>query len=203
MRVWRGIVVPIVGRTPRTIAIRTQAGVNKRSTRENRLDNVLGTIDVGRTDNLYIAGAVCRYIGNDSGHILIYIVGQNSLNQEYVVVTANGLQYTQIIDIAIAIQVEVGEHDRRVVEQELKLLYRIGLSECSSHGLQVEVIGIAVRSCNIDGCSRFGRCMNRSGIGRSGNNGGRSGCHNRRCRCRSRRNRENTCDAAAQKERSR
>lgn len=111
VRIGRRIVIPVVRRTPRIVAIRTQAGIDKRSAGEHRLNDILGTIDVGGTNHLYIASTIGRNISNNSSYILIYIVGQNSLNQEYVVVSTNSLQYTQIVDIAIAIEVEVGEHN--------------------------------------------------------------------------------------------
>lgn len=50
------------------------------------------------------------------------------------------LDYTQIIHVAIAIEVEVGESRIGVIEHLLKLLEVLGLAEKRGNSLEVEIL---------------------------------------------------------------
>ncbi len=79
---------------------------DRRFTIIDRLDDVIATIDVCMTYYLYIRCAICTATFHDnSSHILIDIGCQNSLNNKHVIIPFLRFHHTQIVHIAITIEV--------------------------------------------------------------------------------------------------
>lgn len=74
------------------------------------LDDIVGTIDIFVAH--YLNGnSLCSliFLHIDGGNILIDILRQNSLQEHQVAVAIRSLNDTDIIDLTIAVEVEVGE----------------------------------------------------------------------------------------------
>lgn len=138
------IVIPIIRRTPRRIVIATQRRVDHRCTNNHRLDDIIGTIEIRRTDHLDIARTRHRYLRRQGSNILEVVGTQHRLDIIDMSITRYRLQHTQIINETITIEVEVGEIVRTMVDQILKLLHRLRLDKRRSNGLQIQRLGIRI-----------------------------------------------------------
>lgn len=67
--------------------------------------------------------AVGRDLGHDSGNVLIHIIIEHSLDHEYMRRALAGAYHTQIVDIAVAVQIQIGDHIRRIVQDALELFH--------------------------------------------------------------------------------
>lgn len=154
------------------------------------MNDIFRSIYVRVTYYLYVCARDSRHFGHQCSHILIDISRQDSLNKEYVRITLHRFQYAQIIYITVAVQVQVTQHIRRVIQQVFKFLHRIRLCKSSADGLQVQIKGyiltdsrngslgdglhfLSRNSCRVNGC------INRSRL--CFNNNSRL-CNNGRCR---------------------
>lgn len=80
-----------------------------------------------------------RIFDYHSGHVLIDIVGQNSLDYEEVVETVKSLHNPEIINETIPVEVQIGDDIRRIVQQVLELPDIGCLSESCGNSLKVKV----------------------------------------------------------------
>lgn len=84
------------------------------------------------------------------------------------IVAAQRLNDAQVVNIAISVQIQVGQHIRRVIQQLLKFGYRTRLRKGSSHGLQIQIeryiLGNSRHAGRRD--SLYLRSGNRRGVGR-------------------------------------
>ncbi len=140
LRVVRRIVVPVVGRLPGLVAILilTVVAIDSRSLDEDRLYDVVGTVDIGRANDLYIGSSVV-HLHNEGCHVLIDILRQNSLEHEHVIVSIDSLHHTDVVDPTVAIEVEVRDHVAGRIKDTLELSNRVRLCESRSYGMQIEV----------------------------------------------------------------
>ena len=89
---------------------RSQAAVDRWSHEEYRPDNIIGTVDVRRTDDLNVWRSVRRQFGNERSNILIDIGCQNSLDKEHMVIPLNGFKNPEIIHISVIVKVQIRKH---------------------------------------------------------------------------------------------
>ncbi len=145
------------------------------------MNDIFRSIYIRVTYYLYVCARDSRHFGNQCSHILIDISRQDSLNKEHVRITLHRFQYAQVIYITIAVQVQVAQHIRRVIQQVLKFLHRIRLRKSSADGLQVQIKGYVLTNCRNgslgDGLHFLGR--NRRRINRR-IDGSRLGLNNNR-----------------------
>lgn len=103
------IISPVPGRTPGLVVWPQKVGVDDGPDHENGLDDIGRPVDVGRSDDLDVAG--CGHVGDlgdEGGYVLIYVGSQDRLDHEHVRSSLNCLDNPQIIDISVLIEVEVG-----------------------------------------------------------------------------------------------
>lgn len=84
---------------------------------------VAGTVDIRRADNLHRVAVVVGNLGNEGRNVLIDILSEAGLDQEYMVVALDGLQYAEIVDISVSVKVEIGNGIGVAVEKLLELLH--------------------------------------------------------------------------------
>lgn len=196
------IMVPVPRRRPRTIFLHQEMAEDLRRHNISRFHNIVRTVDIRRTDNLYIGLSNGRHLCHHRSHILIDISRQYGLNKEHVRIAVHGLQHAQIIYITVTVQVQVRQHIIGVIQQRLKLLYRSGLRKSSTYRLQIQI----QRYIRTDGghlCRRYGAhlgsCNRCRVIDRS-----RSRSRVNHCRLiRRRRNRHDSCQTTAAQQRQR
>jgi len=128
----------VVRRVPAAVTIVAIAVEHRRTTNEYRLDDVAGTVDVGVTYHLYVRACAVS-LHYDGGYVLIDVLSQNSLDHVEVVVAVHSLHYAEVVHVAVAVEVEVGDHVLIGVEDLFELFHGVGLSESGSHGLEVEI----------------------------------------------------------------
>lgn len=118
----RRIVAPIVRRGPANPTRSPEPIVDDRTVDIHRLNNIVFTIDIFISHDLHLH--IVRLILDDKDrcYILVDILGQDSLQDDQVLRTGTGLNHTDIVDIAITIEIQVGKSRIRVVEDSLKLL---------------------------------------------------------------------------------
>lgn len=157
-----------VGRNPGRIAGVVQVVPDRRTLYPYRTYDILRAVDIRIADNLYVeVGSTC--LGYEGSYVLVDISGQACLDQVDVAIALYGLQYAQIIYVAVAVQVEVVDHVARRVEQLLKLTYAGRLRKGSCHGLEVEI----ERQVGRDGVDLYrSGCSRTSGRSRYGTDGG-------------------------------
>lgn len=154
--------LPIVWRTPVCVCRTAETVKQRRTFIIYRLDNVVRAVDVRSTDHLHIRRCI-THLYHQRSYILIDISCQHSLNEQHMRMTFKGFQHTQVVDITVAVQVEVGDHVRVGVQDHLKLLNRVRLRERGSYSLQVEIeADILCERGDVDGCGACGAC---AGIG--------------------------------------
>ena len=132
-----GVVVPVIGRTPRVVTRSSPVRKDRRCAHKDGANIVVDAIDIGRTDDLHIRRSVTHLCGQ-RGYILEDVRCQHSLDNDDVVVTVDSLHNTQIINISVAVEVQRREHVGGRVEQHLELLQRVSRSKGCAHSAQVE-----------------------------------------------------------------
>ena len=115
------IIVPVVRRTPVRIVGTTKTVIQRRANIVHRLDDIARTIDVRRTDDLYVLRSKA-HLHHDGGNILIDVGSQNRLDEQHMVAAFDGLKHAQIVDVTVVVEVEVGDHVGVRVQYHLKLL---------------------------------------------------------------------------------
>lgn len=138
MTVVLGVVIPVVRRTPVGVRGTTKAVKQRRTLVIHRLDDVVRTVDVRRTDHLYVRRRV-THLYHQCSHILVDVRCQHRLDEQHVRASLQGLQHAQVVDVPVAVQVEVRDDVRARVQDHLKLLHRACLREGGSYRLQVEI----------------------------------------------------------------
>ena len=122
--------IPVPGRVPGYIRRSQQTGENQRPGIKDRLNDIVGPVYVRRTYNLYAGIAVSGDFSNERGDILIDVGGEDRLDKEHVGTPVHGLNDAQIINITVPVQIQVGNHIGRVVQQALEFLDGRRLREC-------------------------------------------------------------------------
>lgn len=116
-----GEMIPVVRRTPVGIRRTAETVEQRRALVEHRLDDIARTIDVRRANDLNIRRAVA-HLHNERSYVLIDISRQHRLDEQYVSTALQGLKHAKVVDIAVVVEVEVGDDIRTGVQDLLKLL---------------------------------------------------------------------------------
>ena len=127
--------LPVVGRRPWCI-IGVPIVIHCWTMNESWLNDVLSTIDKRVSDDLSVVVAFNNYCC----HILIGIQSVHVLNNDDVCSAGDLLDNAQVIDISVAIEVEVTDLAGVVVEEPFKFFHCASFGKGYCHGLQVEVV---------------------------------------------------------------
>ena len=120
----------------------------------DRLYDKIGPVYVGRTYDLHAGVSVNRDFSHKGGDVLIDILRQDCLDKEHVGIPVNGFQNPQIIHVPVSVQIQIGNHIGRIVEQVLEFLDSGGLGERGCDRLQVQAQRyVIVRGCD-PGCGQ-------------------------------------------------
>jgi hypothetical protein len=76
----------------------------------------------------------------EGGHVLIQVVAEDRLNAHQVGLIHGTLDHSEIVHLAISIQIQIGNLPFRLIELLLKVLQVFGLSEESHDDLQIQVV---------------------------------------------------------------
>lgn len=190
-RVIGRIVVVIIRRTPYGIRCATIDIPQRRTFHKHRTDDIIVSVQIAVAHHLHIqrAGSALR---NQRGYVLKHAIVETRLNKQGMIIPAVGLDHTQVVDPAVAVQIQVVDHIPAGIQKFLKLLYRTALGESRSNGVQIQIerrIAVIIihghcRHCRMLGCrSRYG---------------GRIDCLHRSYRLYCRSYRKDTCPASCQ-----
>lgn len=132
-------VVTPVPRTMPCVPIGTpEPIVYDRTVNVNRLDDVVGAVNILVAYYLNSHLVFLVFLNVDRGYVLENILGKYSLQNDEAFVAFACLYYTQVIHLAIPVEVEVTEGAVGVVEHRLELLQVLSLCEQFSYNLQVQ-----------------------------------------------------------------
>ena len=136
----------------------------------DRTDDIVRTVDVCGADDFNMVGAKGGHLCYDCRHILVNIRRKGRLDDEYMVVSLHCRNHSQIVHIAVPVEVKVGYDVGGVVEQSLKLPYGRRLGKGCGNCLKVKIEGnVRLRCVNLSrrgGHMSLGHCDN-SAVGRS------------------------------------
>lgn len=136
--IWR-IAMPVVRRIPAVIEWAPEEVENQRNSHVGRLDHVVCTIDVAIAYDLNHGLVVFLFLHDDGGNILIDILCQNGLDEDDVSVVVWQLHYTHIVNVAVAVEVKIGNLSIVVVDTTFKVLQCSCFAEDVGDGTKVEV----------------------------------------------------------------
>lgn len=123
----------------------------------DRTDDIVRTVDVCGADDFNMVVSIGWHLCNDRRHILVNIRRQGRLDNEYVVVSLHCRNYSQIVHIAVPVEVKVGYDVGGVVEQSLKLPYGRRLGKGCGNCLKVKIqrnvrlrcVNLCRRGCHV------------------------------------------------------
>jgi hypothetical protein len=118
--------------------VRPEPIVDDRTIDVNRLYHVVRTIDILVANYLNGNLVLLVFLHIYGGYVLEDILRQHRLQNDQTLVTLAGLYDTKIIDLPVAVQIQVTERAVRVVEHRLELLQVLSLCEQFSYNLQIE-----------------------------------------------------------------
>ena len=156
-----GIVTPIPRRCI-GIPIRSpEPIVNDRLIDIYRLNNIVGSIDIFIANNLYGDFVRLVFLHIDGGNILVDVLGKDGLEDDKARFALAYLHHADVVNLAVAVEVEVAESGVGVVEQLLKILQVLRLCEEFRHHFEVQSLGDVStigRNRNRFVCARGERC---------------------------------------------
>lgn len=124
----------------------------------DRTDDIVRTVDVCGADDFNMVVSIGWHLCNDRRHILVNIRRQGRLDNEYVVVSLHCRNYSQIVHIAVPVEVKVGYDVGGVVEQSLKLPYGRRLGKGCGNCLKVKIQrNVRLRCVNLCSCGCYVR----------------------------------------------
>lgn len=124
----------------------------------DRTDDIVRTVDVCGADDFNMVVSIGWHLCNDRRHILVNIRRQGRLDDEYVVVSLHCRNYSQIVHIAVPVEVKVGYDVGGVVEQGLKLPYGRRLRKGCGNCLKVKIQrNVRLRCVNLCRCGCYVR----------------------------------------------
>ena len=124
----------------------------------DRTDDIVRTVDVCGADDFNMVVSIGWHLCNDRRHILVNIRRQGRLDNEYVVVSLHCRNYSQIVHIAVPVEVKVGYDVGGVVKQSLKLPYGRRLGKGCGNCLKVKIQrNVRLRCVNLCSCGCYVR----------------------------------------------
>ena len=136
----------------------------------DRTDDIVRTVDVCGADDFNMVVSIGWHLSNDRRHILVNIRRKGRLDDEYMVVSLHCRNHSQIVHIAVPVEVKVGYDVGGVVEQSLKLPYGRRLRKGCGNCLKVKIKrNVRLRCVNLcrRGCHVGLRHCDDSAVGRS------------------------------------
>ena len=131
-------IAPVPRRMPCVPYVRPEPVVDNRTIDIYRLDHVVRTIDILVANYLNGDLVMLIFLYVYRGYVLEDILRQHRLQYDQTLVTLTGLYDTKIIDLPVAVQIQVTERTVRVVEHRLELFQVLSLCEQFSYNLQIE-----------------------------------------------------------------
>ena len=132
------IIIPIPRRCPCVPVRSPEPVVYNRSIDIYRLDDIVGSIDVFVAHYLYFHLVFLVFLHIYRGYILVDILCQNSLKNYQTLVAFAGLYYAQVINLPVAVQIQITERAVGVVQHRLELFQVLSLRKQLSYDLQIE-----------------------------------------------------------------
>lgn len=126
-----GEMIPVPGGAPADVAYAAQMGQDDRPLDEDRAHDVGRAVDVRCSDNLDVVVVVAGVLHHYGGDVLIDVPGEDCLDDEDVVAALYGLKDTEVVDVAVVVQVQVGDYVGGVVDQRLEFPDGAGLCKGS------------------------------------------------------------------------
>jgi hypothetical protein len=118
------------------------------------LDDRFNAVNIFVADDLQHRFSIGLLLELDDSHILIFRFGNHGLQHKRVDVAFIPVEHADIIDISIAVEVQVVYFRIRVIQPLLKIFRRRGLLEQLKRPLQAEIIPGNLRICVL-GKSRY------------------------------------------------
>ena len=131
-------VTPVPRRMPCVPCVRPEPIVDDRTIDINRLYHVVRTIDILVANYLNGNLVLLVFLHVYGGYVLEDILRQHRLQYDQTLVTLTGLYDTKVIDLPVAVQIQVTERAVGVVEHRLELFQVLSLCEQFSYNLQIE-----------------------------------------------------------------
>lgn len=132
-------VVPVPRRHPDYVSASSEDLEDGRSGVECGPDDIARAVDVRSTYDLEVVIVCALGLGDQSCDVLEDVICKHCLDQEEVVVSVDGLQHAEIVDVTVAVEVEVGHGILTVVEHRLEFLDGACLCEEGGDSLEVEL----------------------------------------------------------------
>ena len=123
----------------------------------DRTDDIIRTVDVCGADDFNMVVSIGWHLCYDCRHILVNIRRKGRLDYEYMVVSLHCRNHSQIVHIAVPVEVKVGYDVGGVVEQGLKLPYGRRLGKGCGNCLKVKIqrnvglrcVNLCRRGCHV------------------------------------------------------
>ena len=131
-------VTPVPRRMPCVPCVRPEPIVDDRTIDIHRLYHVVRTIDILVANYLNGNLVLLVFLHVYGGYVLEDILRQHRLQYDQTLVTLTGLYDTKVIDLPVAVQIQVTERAVGVVEHRLELFQVLSLCEQFSYNLQIE-----------------------------------------------------------------
>ena len=124
----------------------------------DRTDDIVRTVDVCGADDFNMVVSIGWHLSNDRRHILVNVRRKGRLDDEYMVVSLHCRNHSQIVHIAVPVEVKVGYDVGGVVEQSLKLPYGRRLGKGCGNCLKVKIQrNVRLRCVNLCSCGCYVR----------------------------------------------
>ncbi len=68
--------------------------VNRWGDHKDGLNDIIGPVDIGRTDNLDVSVHIAVHLSHDGGNVLIYVRGKDGLDKEHVSIALDSFHHT-------------------------------------------------------------------------------------------------------------
>ena len=101
-------VIPVIRRAPMCVHRTAETVKQRRAFVEHRLKDISRTVDIRRTDNLYVRRRE-THLNNKRCYVLIDISSQNGLDKQHMGAAVKRLKHTQVIDVPVVVEVEIGD----------------------------------------------------------------------------------------------
>lgn len=101
-------VIPVIRRAPMCVHRTAETVKQRRAFVEHRLKDITCSVDIWRTDNLYVRRRE-PHLNNKRCYVLIDISSQNGLDEQHMGAAVKRLKHTKVIDIPVVVEVEVGD----------------------------------------------------------------------------------------------
>ena len=132
------VISPVPRRRPSVPVRSPEPVVYNGSIDINRLDDIVGTIDVLIAYHLNFHLILLVLLHVYRGNVLEYILSQDCLENDQTLIAFPCLYYAQIVHLSVAVQVQITERAVWVVEHRLELFQVLSLRKQLSYNLQIE-----------------------------------------------------------------